>query len=172
MSNKYYLFYNKISELNHYTMPGTFSQIYIQIVFAVKGRHNLILPSFEEEVYKYISGIADGKDQKPLAVNGMPDHIHVLVGLKPALSISDLVRDIKNNSTNFINKKGWLKNKFCWQEGYGAFSYSESNYGKVIDYIKNQKQHHKKQTFRQEYISFLKKFNVPFDEKYLFEFYD
>ena len=153
-------------------MSGTFSQIYILIVFAVKGRHNLVLPSFEEEVYKYISGIVDGKDQKPLAVNGMPDHIHVLVGLRPALSISDLVRDIKNNSTNFINKKGWLKNKFCCHDGYGTFSYSESNYGKVIDYIKNQKQHHCKQTFRHEYISFLKKFNVPFDEKYLFEFYD
>jgi REP element-mobilizing transposase RayT len=153
-------------------MPGTFSQIYIQIVFAVKGRNNMILPLFEEEVYKYISGVVTGKEQKSLAVNGMPDHIHVLVGLRPAMSISDLVRDIKNNSTNFINQKNWLKNKFSWQEGYGAFSYSESNYGKVIDYIKNQKQHHKKQTFRQEYISFLKKCNVPFDEKYLFEFYD
>jgi putative transposase len=153
-------------------MPGTFSQIYIQIVFAIKGRQNLINASFEEEVYKYISGIVTGKDQKSLAVNGMPDHIHILTGLKPAMRISDLVRDIKNNSSNFINDKGWLKNKFSWQEGYGAFSYSESNYGKVIDYIKNQKQHHRKQTFRQEYVSFLKKFNVPFDEKYLFEFYD
>ncbi len=92
--------------------------------------------------------------------------------LRPAMRISDLVRDIKNNSTNFINDKGWLKNKFSWQEGYGAFSYSESNYGNVIDYIKNQKYHHKKLTFRNEYMSFLKNFNVPFDEKYLFEFYD
>jgi len=153
-------------------MPGTFSQIYIQIVFAVKSRNNLICSSFEEEVYKYISGIITGKGQKSLAVNGMPDHIHILVGLKPAMCIADLVRDIKNNSTNFINKNDWLKNKFSWQEGYGAFSYSESNYGKVIDYIKNQKEHHRKQTFREEYISFLKKFNVPHEEKYLFEFYD
>jgi len=153
-------------------MSGTFSQIYIQIVFAVKGRQNLIHSSFEEEVYKYISGIISGKRQKSLAVNGMADHIHLLVGLKPAMCISDLVRDIKNNSTNFINEHNWLKTKFSWQEGFGAFSYSESNYGKVIDYIKNQKQHHQRKTFRQEYVSFLKNFNVPFDDKYLFEFYD
>jgi REP element-mobilizing transposase RayT len=153
-------------------MPGTFSQIYIQYVFAVKGRQNFIQKGFEEEVYKYIAGIVKGKKQKPLAVNGMPDHIHVLVGLKPAMRISDLIRDIKNNSTNFINEKGWLKSNFSWQDGYGVFSYSESNYGNVIDYIKNQKQHHAKRTFRQEYLSFLKKFNIPFEEKYLFEFYD
>lgn len=119
-------------------MPGTFSQLYIQYVFAVKGRQNLVQPSFENEVYSYIAGIIRNKGQKPLAVNGMPDHIHVLVGLKPVMKISDLIRDIKNNSTNFINEKGWLKQKFSWQEGYGAFSYSESSYGKVIDYIKGQ----------------------------------
>jgi len=118
-------------------MPGTFSQLYIQYVFAVKGRENLIRPAFENEVYKYIAGIIYGKEQKPLAVNGMPDHIHVLVGLKPAMRISDLIRDIKNNSCNFINEKGWLKQKFSWQEGYGVFSYSESNYGKVIAKIKS-----------------------------------
>jgi len=153
-------------------MPGTFSQIYIQIVFAVQGRQNLIQPSFEEELHKYISGIITGKEQKSLAVNGMPDHVHVLVGLKPSMRISDLVRDIKNNSTNFINEPGWLKNVFSWQQGYRAFSYSESQFGRVIDYIKNQKQHHQKRTFKQEYLSFLKKFNVPFEEKYLFEFFE
>lgn len=153
-------------------MAGTFSQIYIQYVFAVKSRENLIRPEFEEEVYKYISGIISGKEQKSLAVNGMPDHVHVLVGLKPVMRISDLARDIKNNTSNFINDKGWLKQKFSWQEGYGVFSYSESNYGKVIDYIKNQKQHHEKRIFRQEYELLLKKFNIPFDEKYLFEFYE
>jgi putative transposase len=153
-------------------MSGTFSQIYIQIVFAVKYRQNLIQAAFEEELYKYISGIIAAKGQKSLAVNGMPDHIHILTGLKPSMRISDLVRDIKNNSTNFINDNGWLKNKFCWQDGYGAFSYSESNYGHVINYIKNQKQHHQKRSFRDEYHSLLAKFNVPFDEKYLFQFYD
>ena len=153
-------------------MPGTFSQLYIQYVFAVKGRQNLIQSSFENEVYSYIAGTIRNKGQKPLAVNGMPDHIHVLVGLKPVMKISDLIRDIKNNSTNFINEKGWLRQKFSWQEGYGAFSYSESNYGKVIDYIKGQKQHHEKRSFRQEYTLLLKKFHIEFDEKYLFEFYE
>jgi putative transposase len=153
-------------------MPGTFTQIYIQIVFAVQGRQNLIKPSFEEELYKYISGIVSAKEQKSLAVNGMPDHVHVLVGLKPSMRVSDLVRDIKNNSTNFINKHDWLKTAFSWQEGYGAFSYSQSNFGKVIDYIKNQKQHHQKKTFKQEYLSFLKKFNICFEERYLFDFFE
>lgn len=153
-------------------MPGTFSQIYIQYVFAVKGRQNFILSSFEEELYKYIGGIIKGKEQKPLAVNGMPDHIHVLVGLKPVMRISDLIRDIKNNSTNFINDKGWLKQKFCWQDGYGSFSYSHSAFGTVIEYIKNQKIHHEKRTFKEEYHEFLKKFEIPFEEQYLFEFYD
>lgn len=152
-------------------MAGTFSQLYIQYVCAVKRRENLIRPAFETEVYKYIAGIVSGKGQKTLAVNGMPDHVHVLVGLNPAMRISDLVRDIKNNSSNFINHKGWLKQKFSWQEGYGVFSYSESNFGKVIDYIKHQKKHHERRTFRQEYLLLLKKFNIPFEEKYLFEFY-
>jgi putative transposase len=153
-------------------MAGTFSQLYIQYVFAVKGRENLICPEFETELYKYIAGIIKGKEQKPLAVNGMPDHIHVLAGIKPAMRVSDLIRDIKNNSTNFINEKMWLKKKFSWQEGYGVFSYSESNYGKVIDYIRDQKKKHQVRTFQQEYLLLLKKFNIPFDTKYLFEFYD
>jgi putative transposase len=153
-------------------MAGTFSQIYIQVVFAVQGRKNFIKPSFEEELYKYISGIITGKEQKSLAVNGMPDHVHVLIGLKPSMRISDIVREIKNNSSNFINNNAWLSNHFSWQEGYGAFSYSQSQFGRVIDYIKNQKQHHQKRTFRQEYLSFLKKFNISFEEKYLFEFFE
>ena len=153
-------------------MPGTFSQIYIQIVFAVRGRQNFIKASFEEEVYKYISGIISEKEQKSLAVNGMPDHVHLLVGLKPSMRISDLVRDIKNNSTNFINKHDWLQNTFSWQEGYGAFSCSQSQFGRVIDYIKNQKQHHQKRTFKQEYLSFLKNYNIAFEEKYLFDFFE
>ena len=152
-------------------MSGTFSQIYIQYVFAVKERENLIHVSFEDELYKYISGIITNKGQKSLAVNGMPDHIHILIGLKPAMRISDLIRDIKNNSSNFINERKFLSKKFSWQEGYGAFSYSESNYGNVIEYIKNQKQHHSKRTFKEEYIALLNKFNIGFDDKYLFEFY-
>lgn len=153
-------------------MGGTFSQIYLQAVFAVKGRENKILPQFEEEVYSYISGIISKNDQKSLAVNGMPDHIHIFVGLKPSMRMSDLVREIKCNSTNFINEKKWLNQKFSWQTGYGVFSYSRSHIGKVIEYIKNQKEHHRKKTFKQEYIEFLKKFQIQFKDEYLFEFYD
>ena len=149
-------------------MSGTFSQIYIQIVFAVKGRQNLIHSTFEEEVYKYISGIVSGKRQKSLAVNGMEDHIHILVGLKPSMCISDLVRDIKNNSTNFINKHNWLRTKFSWQEGFGAFSYSHSQLTTVIRYIQNQKGHHATKSFGEEYTRLLQRFNVPYEERYLF----
>ena len=154
-------------------MPGTFSQIYIQIVFAVKGRQNLISNNWNTELHKYIAGIVKGKGQKSIIVNGMADHIHAFIGLKPAMPISDLVRDMKNNSSNFINEQKFVKGKFSWQEGYGAFSYSHSHIGKVYDYILNQEMHHKKKTFKQEYLQFLKKkFEVEYDEKYLFEWYD
>lgn len=153
-------------------MPGTFSQIYIQIVFAVKGRGNLIGNNWKTELHKYIAGTIKGKGQKPIIVNGMPDHIHAFVGLKPAMAISDLVRDIKNNASNFVNDHNFINGKFAWQEGYGAFSYSHSHIGKVYDYILNQEKHHQKKTFRQEYINFLENFEVEYDEKYLFEFYD
>ena len=153
-------------------MPGTFHQIYIQIVFAVKGRENLISNNWKTELHKYIAGIVKGKGQKSIIVNGMADHIHAFVGLKPVMSISDLARDIKNNSSNFINDQKLVKGKFEWQEGYGAFSYSHSHIGKVYDYVLNQEQHHKKKTFKQEYLQFLKKFEVEYDEKYLFEWYD
>jgi putative transposase len=153
-------------------MPGTFSQVYIQVVFAVKGRENLIGNNWKTELHQYIAGTIKGKGQKPIIVNGMPDHIHAFVGLKPALSISDLVRDIKNNASNFVNDHKYVKGKFAWQEGYGVFSYSQSHIQKVYDYILNQEAHHKKKTFKQEYLDFLKKFDVPFEEKYLFEWYD
>lgn len=153
-------------------MAGTFSQVYIQIVFAVRGRQNLIQPKWKDELHKYIAGIIQGKEQKSIIVNGMPDHIHAFVGLKPVMPISDLARDIKNNSSKFINEKGWLKQKFNWQEGYGAFSYGHSQINRVYNYILNQEQHHKKKTFRQEYLQFLKKYEIPFDEKYLFDWYE
>lgn len=153
-------------------MAGTFSQLYIQMIFAVKGRENLISTSWKTELNKYISGIIKGKGQKPIIVNGMPDHIHAFVGLKPAMRISDLARDMKNNSSNFINDHKFVKRKFSWQDGYGAFSYSHSHIETVYNYILNQEKHHKKKTFKQEYIEFLKKFEVEYDEKYLFEWYD
>jgi REP element-mobilizing transposase RayT len=150
-------------------MPGTFSQVYIQVVFAVKGRDNLIGKQWKDDLHKYIAGIIKGKEQKPIIVNGMPDHIHAFIGLRPSMAISDLVRDIKNNSSNFINGKKWVNGKFSWQEGYGAFSYSHSQIETVYNYILNQEQHHRKKTFREEYIAFLKKFDVPYKERFLFD---
>jgi REP element-mobilizing transposase RayT len=138
-------------------MAGTFSQIYIQLVFAVKGRENLIHHSWEEELYKYISGIVRNNEQKILAINGMPDHIHILIGMRPSCCLSDLVREIKRSSNSFVNERKFSKRKFVWQEGYGAFSYSHSSLDNVIGYIQNQKMHHKKQTFKDEYNGFLTK---------------
>src|SRR5674476_190371 len=145
-------------------MPGTFHQLYIQVVFAVQGRENLISNKWNKELHKYIAGIIKGKEQKSIIVNGMPDHIHAFIGLRPAMAISDLVRDIKNNSSNFINDHKWVKGKFLWQAGYGAFSYSHSHIGNVYSYILNQEKHHKKKTFREEYQEFLKKFEIEHDE--------
>ena len=150
-------------------MAGTFSQIYIQVVFAVKGRENLISKSWKDDLHKYISGIINGKEQKPIIVNGMPDHIHAFIGLRPSMSISDLVRDIKNNSSNFINEQKLVPGKFSWQEGYGAFSYSHSQIQNVYDYILKQEEHHHKRTFKEEYIDFLKKYEIEHNEKYLFD---
>ncbi|MFW5663857.1 MAG: IS200/IS605 family transposase [bacterium] len=153
-------------------MHGTFSQIYIQYVFAVKGRENLLQKPWREDVFKYMSGIIKGKNQKPIIVNGVADHVHVFVGLKPSMNISDLVRDIKNNSTNFINQNKFLRGKFSWQEGYGAFSYSHSQLNEVYQYILRQEEHHRKITFKEEYIYFLNKFEIEYDERYLFDFID
>ena len=150
-------------------MSGTFSQVYIQVVFAVKGRENVIDKQWKDELHKYIAGIVKAKGQKSIIVNGMPDHIHAFIGLKPSMAISDLVRDIKNNSSNFINDKKFVKGKFSWQEGYGTFSYSHSHIQTVYDYILNQEEHHKKKTFKEEYIEFLQKFEVEYGEKYLFD---
>jgi REP element-mobilizing transposase RayT len=151
-------------------MANTYSQIYIQIVFAVNGRQNLIDKSHREEVHKYITGIVQKREQKMLAIFANPDHIHLFVGMKPNISISDLVRDVKAGSSNFINDTDWINKKFNWQNGFGAFSYSRSHIDRVVKYILNQEEHHKKQTFKAEYLDFLKKFEVEYDERYLFEF--
>ncbi len=150
-------------------MSSTFSQIYIQVVFAVGGRNSLIQHDWEEELYKYITGIVRNKEQKMLAINGMPDHIHFLIGMKPSCCLSDLVREVKKSSNEFIKEKRLTKFKFQWQEGYGAFSYSHSSLDNVIGYINNQKEHHKKKTFKEEYIEFLKKFEIEYKPEYLFE---
>lgn len=150
-------------------MAGTYSQIYIQAVFAVKGRQNLLQKEWRDEVFKYMSGIITNKGQKPIIVNGVEDHAHVFVGLKPSMALSDLVRDVKNNSSNFINDRQWVRGRFNWQEGYGAFSYSHSQIAYVYDYILNQERHHDKQTFKGEYLDLLEKFEIKHDVKYLFE---
>lgn len=150
-------------------MANTFSQIYIQIVFAVQHRNALIENIWEEKLYRYITGIVQKKEQKLIAINGMPDHIHIFIGLKPSCCISDLVREIKKSSTKFIAENELSKTPFHWQEGYGAFSYSHSQIEFVYNYILNQKQHHKKQTFKEEYIDFLKDFGIEYNEKYVFD---
>ena len=160
-----------IREYNYGNM-STYSQIYIQIVFAVNGRENLLQKSWRDEVFKYISRNVKGKNQKPIIVNGVANHVHLFVGLKPSISVSDLVRDVKNNSSNFINEQKFVRGRFSWQEGFGSFSYSHSQIEQVYQYILTQEEHHKKKTFREEYLDFLKKFDVDYDERYLFEWND
>jgi putative transposase len=150
-------------------MPGTFSQIYIQIVFAVKGRQSLINSDWEDELHKYMAGIIKNKQQKMLAINGMPDHVHILIGMKPSCCLSDLVREIKKSSNEFVNEKKYSKFKFQWQEGFGAFSYSHASLDDVIAYINNQKSHHKKQSFKEEYKEFLTQFQIEHKEEFLFD---
>ncbi len=150
-------------------MANTYTQIYIQIVFAVKGRQNLICKHNREELHKFITGIVSNRNQKLFAIFAMPDHVHILVSIAPNIAISDLVRDIKAGSSKFINEKGWMKQKFNWQEGYGAFSYSKSSVDSVVKYILNQEEHHKKKAFKEDYLDFLEKFEIKYDPKYLFE---
>jgi len=150
-------------------MANTFTQIYVHIVFAVKGRQNLIQKNWKDELHKYICGIVNGKEQKVYAIGGMADHIHLLVSIKPTISISDLVRDMKANSSKWINEKQYVVGKFQWQEGFGAFSYGQSQLDIVITYINNQEQHHEQKTFKDEYMELLQRFNIIYDEKYLFE---
>jgi putative transposase len=149
-------------------MANTYSEIYIQVVFAVDARQHLIKPERKEELHKYISGIVTRQKQKLLAVHCMPDHTHVLLGLKPDLALSDLVGTIKAGSTNHINKSKWVNGRFSWQEGFGAFSYSHSQLGDVIRYIQNQERHHARRSFREEYLALLQKFEVPHEEWFIF----
>jgi REP element-mobilizing transposase RayT len=150
-------------------MANTYTQIYIHVVFAVEGRQNLIKPEHNDELQKYIAGIVSGQKQKLIAINNMPDHLHLLFGMKPDLSLSDLVRDVKANSSKFIKEKRWVGGRFSWQEGFGAFSYSRSQLGMVIRYIEDQQKHHAKKSFREEYVELLEKFGVDYDPRYIFK---
>jgi putative transposase len=150
-------------------MANTYIQIYIHIVFAVEGRQNLINAEHNDELQKYITGIVSAQRQKLIAINNMPDHLHLLVGLRPDSSLSDLIGDVKTGSSNFINKKRWVAGRFFWQEGFGAFSYSRSQLDAVVRYIKNQQNHHARKSFREEYVELLEKFEVDYDPKYIFK---
>ena len=148
-------------------MANTYTQIYLQFVFAVQDRVSLIRSEWKDELYKYMTGIVQNNNHKLIAINGMPNHIHIFIGYKPYQLIPDLLQDVKGDSSKWINKRGLVKGKFSWQAGYGAFSYSSSQIDEVVKYIKNQKQHHKKKTFREEYIEFLEQFHVPYDDRYI-----
>lgn len=151
-------------------MANKYMKIYIQVIFAVKGRQSLIQPDWETELHKYMTGIIQGKKQKLLAINGMPDHIHFFIDYKGHILIEDLVREVKKASNTFIKERRFTPYKFEWQSGYGAFSYGNSQKSAVINYVMNQKEHHKKKTFQEEYLELLKLFDVEFDDKYVFDF--
>lgn len=150
-------------------MANTYTQIHIQAIFAVKKRTGLIGKEWKDELYKYMTGIIQVHNHKLLAINGMPDHLHIFFGMRPTQSLSDLMQDIKGSSSKWINEKKFVKEKFEWQEGYGAFSYSKSQAPKVIAYVQNQEHHHHKITFMEEYKKFLKKFEIDYDERYIFK---
>jgi REP element-mobilizing transposase RayT len=153
-------------------MADTFSQIYLQFVFSVKNRQSLISKEHKEELHKYLTRLVENRKAKMLAVHCMPDHVHIFVGFKPVLSISDFVKEIKVESNEFVNAKGWTKLKFAWQEGFGVFSYSHSHIDSVVKYILNQEEHHRKKSFQEEYKGFLEKFQIPYKSEYLFEFFE
>ena len=153
-------------------MANTYTQIHIQAVFAVQERNCIIREAWKDELYKYISGIVQNNGHRMLIINGMPDHIHLFFGMRPTQSLSELMQDIKGDSSKWINQKGFIKSHFSWQEGYGAFSYSKSSVDNVIDYVKNQAFHHRKKTFVEEYREFLDKFEIDFDERYIFKHVD
>jgi putative transposase len=150
-------------------MANTYTQIHIQVVFTVQNRDCIIQETWKDELYKYISGIVKNHNHKVLAINGMPDHIHILIGMRPTQSLSDLMQDVKGDSSKWINQKRFTKGKFSWQEGFGAFSYGKSQVNQVIDYIKNQEELHKKWSFLKEYRALLEKFEVEFDQRYIFK---
>ena len=153
-------------------MANTYSQIYIQVVFAVQGRQSLIRKEHKEELHKYITGIITNQGQKLLAVHCMPDHTHILIGLKPSMALADLVEELKTHSSKFVSEKQSVPGRFHWQAGYGAFSYGHSQLTDVIHYIQHQEEHHARRSFRSEYREFLEKFEIAYDPKYLFDFDD
>jgi len=150
-------------------MANTYSRIYLHLVFSPLGHENVIPQKHKEELHKYTSGIIQKRKHKLLAINFMPDHVHIFVGYQTSQPLPDLLRDIKANTSKFINEKRWMPGNFQWQEGYGAFSYSHSQIDKVIKYVNSQEEHHRKASFKEEYLKILQDFDIQFDPKYLFE---
>ncbi len=148
-------------------MGNTYTKVHIHIIFVVKYRLGLIGEQWKHELYKYIAGIIQKQKHKLIIINGVADHLHILIGLRPHQSLAELVQDLKGSSSKWINEKKYLKIKFAWQEGYGAFSYSQSHLSKVIAYIKNQEKYHQITSFSDEYKGFLKAFEIKYDERYL-----
>ncbi|MBL7977217.1 MAG: IS200/IS605 family transposase [Bacteroidetes Order II. Incertae sedis bacterium] len=153
-------------------MANTYTQLYIQFVFSVKGRQNLIKEAFRDELEKVMCGIVTHQKCKPLAIYCNPDHTHLFIGLHPTISPSKLMEQVKSGSSKWLNEKNYIQGKFSWQDGYGAFTYSKSHIDKVVKYILNQPEHHKKQSFKDEYLNLLEKFDVDYDAQYLFEWYE
>ena len=153
-------------------MANTYTQIYIHTIFAVEGRQSLISKEHKDEIHKYMTGVIHNQKQKVMAINGMPDHVHMLIGLSPNIAVSDLVKDVKGASSSLINDKRWVRGRFHWQRGFAAFSYSRSQVPTVARYIQNQERHHTGRLFRDEYVALLKKFDVDYDPAYLFTFID
>lgn len=153
-------------------MANTYTQLNVQTVFAVKGRDNILSSNFRNQLFEYIAGILRNNKQYPLAINGCKDHVHIFFELNPNTSLSDVLELVKSNSSRWINSNHFLKGRFEWQRGYSGFTYSKSQRNNVIQYIMNQENHHKSQTFREEYLEILRKFDMEYDERYIFEFYD
>ncbi|WP_132055790.1 IS200/IS605 family transposase [Pseudocnuella soli] len=153
-------------------MANTYTQLFVHIVFAVQGRQNIIAPAHRETLHRYITTVLQADGHKMLAIFCMPDHVHLLAGINPAIALSDLVLDTKRASTNFINNNRLVPGHFHWQKGYGAFSYSKSQLPQVIRYILNQETHHQRKTFQQEYLEFLHIFDIAYNDQYVFEFYE
>ncbi|MFK5890897.1 MAG: IS200/IS605 family transposase [Flavobacteriaceae bacterium] len=149
-------------------MANTYTQIYVQVVIVVKNRQCLIKNTWKTELYKYITGIIKNNGHKVMQINGVTDHIHILIGLKPSQSLSELMKYVKQDSSKWVNQNNFLKVKFSWQSGYGAFSYATSQVPNVISYIQNQEEHHKKKSFSEEYLDFLNDYKISFDKQYLF----
>lgn len=152
--------------------PGTFTQLYVQLVFAVQNRDAVLHDKIRSRVFQYMSGTLTDMKHKSIIVNGVSDHVHILIGMNPSISISDTVRDVKRSSSLFISRENLCRGKFSWQEGYGGFTYSRSQLDNVYQYILHQEAHHKKKTFREEYLGFLKKFEIDYDERFLFDFFE